>query len=406
MKYKIKQLLIFFHLCIAVVPIYLWKHKKTIKFIIKKLGFKAAYRYLLVKLFARAEDSGKSILDPLWKISPQLVFYPFTLEIEVTTKCNLRCIMCEHTYWQKDEWDNRDLSFEDFKRIVDQFPNLIWINLTGEGSPFLNKDYLRMIEYVKSRLIFTVVIDSFTWLDEKVARQLIKLGVDKVRVSIDAATKETYKKIRVGANFDRVMENIKNFIQLKKEMNSLIPELDFVYIVFKPNYQEIIQFIEMVGSLEDRRWLAERNVIQFVSLLEFDQIKDMVYEPPQALQWAVLKKGEELGIQIVWCHPSHQPQKKPPLEECIYWTEPYIMMGGYVVPCCGVLMSNNRAFLRKYSFGNILEKPFKEIWNSKRYRQFRKMVLNDRGMVPFLCKGCRTFDTTCRERRFGVSMRI
>lgn len=406
MRYAFIQLVNFIYACILILPLYLWKHRRTFKFMLKSQGSKAAWRYLLAKIFARAEDSGKSILDPLWKIFPWLVRFPFTFEVEVTTKCKLRCIMCEHTYWQKDEWDNRDLSFDDFKRIVDQFPSLLWINLTGEGSPFLNRDYLRMIEYVKSKLIFTVVIDSFASLNENIACQLIKLGVDKVRVSIDAATKETYEKIRVGANFDRVIQNIKNFIKLKKEMNSLIPELDFMYIVFKPNYQEIIDFIQLIGSLKDREWLAERNVIQFVSLLEFEEIKDLVYEPPQALQREVFKKGKDLGFQIIWCHPSHQPQEKPPLEECIYWTEPYIMMGGYVLPCCVVLMSNNRAFLRKYSFGNILENPFKEIWNSKRYRQFRKIVLNDRGMVPLLCKGCRTFDTTVRERRFGNSTRI
>ena len=66
------------------------------------------------------------------------------MEIEVTTRCNLKCIICEHTYWDEP---NRDMSFEQFKGIVDQFPKLKWIGLTGIGESFINKDFMKMLRY-------------------------------------------------------------------------------------------------------------------------------------------------------------------------------------------------------------------------------------------------------------------
>lgn len=73
------------------------------------------------------------------------------MEIEVTTVCDKQCIFCEHTFWKKEEQESRHLSFEEFKFIAGQFPVLRWVNLTGEGSAFLNKDYFKMISYLREK---------------------------------------------------------------------------------------------------------------------------------------------------------------------------------------------------------------------------------------------------------------
>ena len=78
------------------------------------------------------------------------------------------------------------------------------------------------------------------------------------------------------------------------------------------------------------------------------------------------------------------------------------MITGHVVPCCAVLMSNNRPNLEKLAFGNINNQSLKEIWDSHRYRKFRKMVVNPKAMVPEVCLGCRSFNTQDRTRRYGA----
>jgi len=94
------------------------------------------------------------------------------------------------------------------------------------------------------------------------------------------------------------------------------------------------------------------------------------------------------------------------ISQCASWAEPYIMMGGYTLPCCGVLMSNRRDFLRQHCFSNIFEKPFKRIWSSERYKKFRQMVNKKNATIPLLCVGCRGFDTSQREKKYGIDKNV
>ena len=253
---------------------YLLKYRRTIAFIRRKRGFKATFKFILVKLSVRGEESGIALLDPIWRIFPKLAFYPYMFEIEVTTKCHLRCIFCEHTHWSEKP---RDLSFDDFKKVVDQFPGLIWINVTGEGTSFLNPEFMDMLRYLKSKSVFVAMVDSFDRIDEKEMKELIEIGVDKISLSIDGATKESYEEIRIGGNFDRVVENVRRFIRMKEEMDSPVPELCFRMVFTKTNYHEMIQFIDLVHSFGEKKYIGEGTYAEFVSLLEFEQTEDLIY---------------------------------------------------------------------------------------------------------------------------------
>jgi MoaA/NifB/PqqE/SkfB family radical SAM enzyme len=102
--------------------------------------------------------------------------------------------MCEHTYWNEV---GRDMTYDEFVYIIGQFPSLKWVGMTGIGTSFLNRDFLRMIEYVKSRKIDVEIYDSFHLLTKDRAKELVRLKVDKIIASIDAATSATYEKIRI-----------------------------------------------------------------------------------------------------------------------------------------------------------------------------------------------------------------
>lgn len=377
----------------------LFRYRTTIKSLLRKRRIKAAHNFIRAKLLVREE--GGVLLDPLFKRFPKLAPYPWSIEVEVTTRCNKKCIICEHTYWDEP---SEEVSFEDFKKIVDQFPSLIWFNPTGEGSAFLNKDFLKMLQYLKSKSLFVFFNDEFDLVDEEIAKKLIEIGVDRIEVSADGATRETYEKIKIGCNFDKLTKNLKTLSRLKKEMNSPTPELCFHYIITTLNVHELPQFVELIHSLGGKDAFGKGSYVNFSGLLVFEQIKNFATEVPTEITQSVDKTAEKLNYPVVFTHPSHE--KKPPISECVAWSEPYVLIGGYVVPCCGVLMSNKREFLRKHSFGNLLQKPFKEIWNSKRYKKFRELVPKKKGPVPIFCAGCRVYNTTERERKYGVSKEI
>lgn len=348
--------------------------------LLREGGFKHAYNYFWYHAFY-----GPGFLPRLFLIHlyPWCVFYPPCIEIEVTTRCNMKCIMCEHTYWNEK---GRDMSFEEFKGIVDQFPKLKWIGLTGIGESFLNKDFLKMLRYVKSKSIFVELYDTFYFVDEKIARELVEMGVDRIDMSIDAATNETYEKIRIGSNFERVINNFKTLVRLKKEMNAHFPELGFHYIVLKSNVNEIPQFIELANSLG-----AGENIKIFFSrtLHEFEEIKDKAMDIPEEIIRAAEKKARELGIRVAW--NKDVPKIKPPISQCTVWIMPFIFVTGHVIPCCAGNEANLREFQKKYSLGNVFEKSFKGIWHSEKYTRLRRMI--HEGRVPIQCKNCYSFGT-------------
>lgn len=379
----------------------LWDHKRTMRYRLTRGQFRDAYNFAFTTYFVRGEDCGRNILDPIWWLFPNKTPFLWGLEMEITTRCYLRCKMCEHTFFPKD-YINQDLSLDTLKSVVDNVPNLKWINLTGEGSAVLNPEFLDMIRYCKSRHIYVDFSHDFYQLSDETARCFIESGVERIFVSLDGATKETYEKIRVGSDFNKVLWNIRRFIDLKEKYKSPTPEICFRMAIFKDNAHEVEQFIDLVRSLAPTKDYGDKPEINLVGLLEFEQTKGWEVEIAPDVVDRVTRKCKEYGFTLNWSHPSHNPEDKPPLEYCLAWTEPYIIITGHVIPCCAVVMSNRRKFLEEQAFGNIKEQSLKEIWDSERYRRFRKVVVSKREVVPLICDGCRMFDTTARAEKYGV----
>ncbi len=383
---------------LAVIP---WKYKKSIWYLLEKKGLRSVKNFLFVKYFVTDEGGEVAILNNLIKETKfsSLAPYPFKIEVEHTTICNKKCIICEHTYWKEKQ---ERLTFEQFKQMVDQFPKLRWINITGEGTGFLNPDFLKIIEHLRLKDISVNFVDEFDFINEAKARKLIELGVNCIWISMDGTTKETYERIKVGCDFEKALSNVKMLLKLKKELNSPFPMLCFRFVVNKLNYKEMPKMVELVHSLGD---LGEGTKLEFVGLLTFKEIeKYYLPEIPKEILEKTIVKGRNLKVNVQFSHIGKS--ELPSINKCTAWMEPYIMIGGYVLPCCAVLMSNKRDFLRKYAFGNLYQQPFKEIWYSERYKKFRYLVQKNKKPIPILCAGCRAYDTREREKNHGILKEI
>jgi MoaA/NifB/PqqE/SkfB family radical SAM enzyme len=285
------------------------------------------------------------------------------------------------------------MSFEEFKGIIDQFPSLRWIGLTGIDESFLNKDFMKMLRYVKSKNVYVELYDNFFLVDEKTADELIDMGIDRILISLDAATKETYEKLRVGSNFERVINNVENLFKLKKEKGNHYPEIDFHYIINKYNLQEVPQYVELVHSLAD----GEDAHIQFSRLLhEFKEIKNLFTEVSEETIDAASEKAKELGVGLLW--NEDVPQTKPPISNCIEWTMPFIFATGDVIPCCAANEAGHRDFQKETALGNVFSQSFKDIWNGEKYKTLRKKL--SKGEVPVQCIDC------CAYNLKGCSVRL
>jgi len=379
-------------------------YRRTMKYTLGRHGFKSLYSFLYTKTFVpTGEGSGELAMylaGPLIRRFPQLSPYPRYMELEITTRCNKRCTICEHTYWKEP---SVDLTYDQFEQITDQFPDLKWVNLTGEGDAFLNKDYLNMIRHLKERDVAVYLVDSFNLITKDIALELVRLGVDGVYISFDAATKQTYERIKVGCRYEETLQNIKNLIEAKRALNSPIPEVCFRYVINKLNINETADFVRLIRKLAPRQDWGDGSKIHFVGLLAFPEIQHLyVPEISPNVMSETIKAAEENpdSLPIVFAHT--EPERFPSINKCLAWMEPYIMMGGYALPCCAVLMSNKRSWLREHALGNVLKQDFRDVWNDPRYQLFRHTVNKPDAPVPLLCKGCRSYETREREERFGV----
>jgi len=381
--------------------IMLWHHRRTLRYLWKR-DRKSFWNHIFTTYLIRGEDCGKGILDPLFKLTGWAPFL-WDIEMETTTACYLKCIHCEHTYWKDKSYLNQHLKIGDLRHLVNSIPNLHWINLTGEGTSILNPDFNKMIRFVKSKGIYLDFSHDFVKLSDEAIRTWVECGVDRVYFSFDGVTKETYEAIRVGARFEDVCENVKRLVAYKKQVSSPLPEICFRYTFFKHNMHEVSMIPSFLASLvDDVKDYGDEPSINIVALLEFKETKDWAREIHPVVVALTNMFSRKYGFTNYWSHTTHIESDKPPLDYCTFWSEPYVMITGHVVPDCAVMMSNSRPVLEKLSFGNIYEQSLKEIWDSEKYRRFRKMVVSLNGKVPRVCLGCRVFNTQDRARRYGI----
>lgn len=140
--------------------------------------------------------------------------YPLFLDIEVTTKCNLKCDKCARTiYNMKSE----DMVFDYFCEIIDSCVPLLRINFVGLGEPLMNPDIFRMINYCSSKGIITSLVTNGMLLNRDNSEKLIDSGLNELTFSIDGADDLSFKRERGGANLNKFIANIKEFNNVNKE---------------------------------------------------------------------------------------------------------------------------------------------------------------------------------------------
>ena len=174
--------------------------------------------------------------------------FPTNVTIESTANCNFRCQMCPIL---KVERPRGAMSFETFQKVADEIAREnpatgLWFAYMGE--PLLLGDKLiRLIEYAKHKgLSNTHLSTNASLLTLEMARKLLASGVDEVILSIDANTERTYSQIRVGGEFQKVVENVEGILRLRTEMKAAT-RLIVQYIVMPENQAELEPF--------KQRWL-------------------------------------------------------------------------------------------------------------------------------------------------------
>ena len=289
---------------------------------------------------------------------------PVSISFEPTTSCNLRCPECPSglrsftrpTGMLKDDF---------FKETIDQlYKDLLYLVFYFQGEPYLNPAFLDMVKYASSKKIYTATSTNAHYLNDQIAKKTVESGLDRLIISVDGSTQETYEKYRIGGKLDKVLEGAANVVKWKKQLKSKTPFIIFQFLVVRHNEHQIA----------DIKKLAKEIGVDEVRL-KTAQVYDYENDPNQLIptleKYSRYRKDKTGTMKFKGRNDRHCWR---------LWHDPVITWDGSVVPCCFDKDATHK-------LGSLKQNTFKEIWQNKEYQKFRTSVLHSRSNID-ICTNC------------------
>jgi len=315
---------------------------------------------------------------------------PRSLYLETTSRCNSLCETCILTFGGREP--QRDLTWDEFRRVVDQFPGLDRVLLHGIGEPLLNRDLPRMVAHLKARSAHVLFNSNAITLSPKTARTLIDAGLDELRVSLDAGTRATYERIRGVDAFDKVVRNLEGLHRLKAELGAPRPAVSLWFTALKDNIEEVPGLIPLALRVGAPEIHLQRLVYNGLGLATAEQsLYGGLHEREAALIDATTAAARAAGVAFsasgatapdVSLTPARGGQ---PWSACRRpWTLAYVTVSGNVLPCC--IAPWITGHYDGIILGNLYREPLEQVWWGERYRDFRRDLQTSEPPEP--CRGC------------------
>jgi len=174
---------------------------------------------------------------------------PMTISIEPTTACNLRCPECPSGL-RAFSRPTGNLKQDFFRKTIDELhKQLIYLIFYFQGEPYINPGFLDMVKYAKDKGIYTITSTNGHFLNDVNAKKTIESGLDRMIISVDGTTQETYENYRKEGNLESVLQGARNIVKWKKEMNSATPHTIFQFLVVKPNEHQIDEIYKIAEEI-------------------------------------------------------------------------------------------------------------------------------------------------------------
>lgn len=166
---------------------------------------------------------------------------PIFANIEITTRCNLRCVFCARTTGSRP---NEDMSIETFDRVLELLPHAYRITLVGLGEPLLHPQVVACVAMAAARGRRVSLVTNALLLTPDLSRQLLAAGLAGITFSLDAPTSELAAQVRSGTDLNKALENIKGFNALAKASPSVARAVfSAVSTVTLPYLEDLIRVV-------------------------------------------------------------------------------------------------------------------------------------------------------------------
>lgn len=350
--------------------------------------------------------------------------YPTQLQLESTSFCNARCIMCSHYYAGNS--GALDMSPKMLDKLSELLPYLDILIMHGNGEPFSSKLFNESVEtYASYNIGLTTNTNLSILTDEQIEK--INRSFVNIRVSCDACTKEIYEGIRRNLSFDKFLANA-------TRLRDLCPAVEktMASVLMRQNIKQLPEMVQFAAEYGFSEIIFSNLGTSLIVNNEMDNISHYPYFAAKQLRYAI-EAGKKYGIKVTipnsfdlslqdeaLCNEELHTIDSIPyfksdsdvlaikefaesivgkeyrvvenLADCIWednlykcdgiceWCieKPYIDLKGDVFVCC---------INASYRVGNIFEcDSFMEIWNNETYRKIRKLFYS--GKLPGFCDNC------------------
>ncbi len=342
---------------------------------------KAKEGYRMSKVLAGIKDGRKAFTGP------------YNIQIDLTNNCNNDCIGC----WCRSpllgdqrmdmETQKKYIPLSKVIKLIDELVDMGGreIFLAGGGEPLMHPNFMEVLRYIKKKKLKVYINTNFTLADEEKIREMIKIGVDYITISVWAGTPEAYDRTHPNKSkedFLLLKRRLKYFSEQKK--NREVPFLKKYDVISNLNYNEIPQMVDF--ALE-----TKLNAIEFAMLdpiegktecllLNEKQKKELFKEVIRlkSREKELLKKGlilwflDKFSRRVMEGEVEKGEYDKGYTNKLpcyVGWTYSRILANGDVNFCLkGV----------KKPVGNIYDCSFKKIWNNAKMREFRSKCCSDK----------------------------
>jgi radical SAM protein with 4Fe4S-binding SPASM domain len=314
---------------------------------------------------------------------------PKEIYIEPTNRCNEFCLTCPRTFFQREP--EADLDYERFVRLLDQFPGVERVVLHGVGEPLLARELPPMVAEANRRGASVLFNTNALALHRRLAEQLVDAGLDELRVSMDAADRETYKAIRGVDGYAKAMRRTEDFCAYLRQRGASRPRVSMFFIAMRENLHQLPSVIEKAGGLGVSSVVLQRLVYFEAGLAVAGQ--SAMGESLEEVFGRCEEVAGRVGVELVGTgrrgpEGSLQPVAADrPWSGCSRpWRSTYVTANGNVLPCCIAPFATED--YGGLILGNAFERPISEIWNGTEYEAFRRAHASDDPPEP--CRHCGT----------------
>lgn len=329
--------------------------------------------------------------------------------IEPTNTCNLKCRTCIRNVWDEPAGFMTDLVFECILQAMESGAAARSVIFGGFGEPLAHPQILNMIRRVKDMKARVEIITNGTLLSEDCSRDLIKVGLDMLWVSIDGAQQESYGDVRLGAELEKVLANLEGFARMRVPRQHPRPEIGIVFVAMKRNIDDLPQLLRIAERMGVARFMVT-NIWPHTDELR-DEIlyaralgsKDYLgssnlptLEAPRMdiQEWA--RGALYKAICGRWNMNLVGSSSNGKEFSCSFIENHAIAVGwdGGVSPCLPLLHSSqgylNRLlrFNKRWVLGNILQGDIIALWSDPEHLAFRQRVRQFDFAPCAICVGC------------------